>query len=196
MSTADYARAFQTESPSALAVHPTPGTNPSALAHEIRTALGPASGAEVVSASERQSHIDKLTGEGLSQLGIVSLLLVIAAILALAAALTSAIYQRRPALAGLRLSGAPAGRLRRILLAESALMLAAGCATGALAGFYGQFVIDAYLQHVTGFPVASPSTSARPLLILALVLVAALALVAFPAWRTSNVPPALALAEE
>jgi putative ABC transport system permease protein len=196
MGASDYSRAFQTDSPSALAVQPSPGTSLAAIMRAIRTALGPSSGLEVASASNRQAHIDKLTGEGLAQLGIVSLLLIIAAILALAAALTSAIYQRRPALAGLRLSGAPSGRLRRILLTESGLMLAAGCLTGALAGFYGQFIIDAYLRDVTGFPVTSASASARPVLILALVLAAALALVAFPAWRTSNVSPALALADE
>ena len=34
-------------------------------------------------------------------------------------------------------------------------MLGAGCVTGAMAGIYGQVVIDGYLKHVTGFPVAS-----------------------------------------
>ncbi len=75
-------------------------------------------------------------------------------------------------------------------------MLGAGCVTGALAGFYGQFVIDAYLRHVTGFPVANAGASARPLEILALVLAAAFAAVAVPAWSASTVSPALALAEE
>jgi putative ABC transport system permease protein len=163
---------------------------------EIHKALGPGSGLEVLSAATRQAKIDALTSEGLSQLGIISTLLVLAAILALSAALASSINQRRAALAGLRLAGAPPSRLRRILLCEAALMLGAGCVTGALAGVYGQFIIDAYLRHVTGFPVASAGASARPVEIFALVLAAALLAVAIPGWLASTVSPALALAEE
>ncbi|HEX4435995.1 MAG TPA: FtsX-like permease family protein [Solirubrobacteraceae bacterium] len=194
--TRDYERAWGTSAPSALAVHPRAGTAPNALEHAIRAALGPASGLEVVSAETRQKRIDKLTSEGLSQLGLISNLLVLAAILALAAALGSSIHQRRGALAALRLAGAPPMRLRRILLVEGALMLGAGCVTGALAGVFGQFVIDAYLRHITGFPVAGAGASARPVAIFATVLAAALAIVALPGWRASTVAPSLALAEE
>ena len=59
-------------------------------------------------------------------------------------------------LATLRLSGVAPRRLRLILLVESALMLGAGCVTGAVAGIYGQVVIDGYLAHVTGFPRRQP----------------------------------------
>ena len=118
-------------------------------------ALGPASGLEVSTAPRARSEIDALAGAGLSRLGEISTLLSIAAILALAAALTSTIWQRRGALAELRLTGATPARLRRILLLESALMLGAGCLTGALVGLYGQVVIDGYLRDVTGFPIAT-----------------------------------------
>jgi len=148
-----------------------------------------------VSASEREASIDALTGEGLGQLGEISTLLLTAAILAMAAALTSAIWQRRMALAALRLSGVKPRRVRLILLVESALILGAGCVTGALAGIYGQLIIDGYLRHVTGFPVASLAASLRPLQIFALVIVAALALAAVPGWFASRVSPTLALNE-
>jgi ABC-type antimicrobial peptide transport system permease subunit len=49
---------------------------------------------------------------------------------------------------------------------------------------------------VTGFPVASVASAARPLEVFAVVLAAALALAAIPAWMASRVPPALALREE
>lgn len=196
MSTADFSRAWSTSAPSAVAVYPAAGVAVGRIRREIRAALGSGSGIEVITAQERQAGIDTLTGEGLSQLGIVSLLLVLAAIMALAAALASSIHQRRRALAGLRLAGAPPSRLRRVLFAEATLMLGAGCITGAFIGFYGQFVIDAYLRHVTGFPVASAGASARPFEIFAIVLAAALAVVALPAFFASRVPPALALAEE
>lgn len=196
MGSEDFARAWQSSAPTALAVHPRPGVSLPAVEREIRAALGSDRALEVASAATRERKIDALTGEGLSQLGLVSTLLVLAAILALAAALASSIYQRRIALAGLRLAGAPPARLRRILLVEATLMLATGCLTGALVGFYGQFVIDAYLRHVTGFPVAGAGAGARPVELLALVLGAALALAALPGWRAANVPPSLALAEE
>jgi putative ABC transport system permease protein len=196
MSTADYTKAWGTSAPSAIAVYPSAGASVQRVADAIRAALGAGSGLEVVSAATRQARIESLTSEGLSQLGLVSTLLVLAAILALAAALASSIHQRRRALAALRLAGAPPARLRRILLLEGSLMLGAGCVTGAAAGVYGQFVIDAYLRHVTGFPVASAVAGARPVAIFAIVLAAALALVAVPGWRASTVAPSLALAEE
>jgi putative ABC transport system permease protein len=194
MDTRDYSRAWGTSAPSALAVHPAPGANSRDVAGAVRAGLGPANGLEVATAAEREGRIDRLTREGLSQLGLISTLLVLTAVLALAAALASSIHQRRGALASLRLAGAPPSRLRRILLVEGALMLAAGCVTGAVAGVYGQFAIDAYLRHVTAFPVARADANFRPLEILAIVLAAALALVAVPGWRASKVPPALALA--
>jgi putative ABC transport system permease protein len=196
MGSEDFARAWRSSAPTALAVYPRSGVSVPVIEHEISATLGSERALEVASAATRERKIDVLTGEGLSQLGLVSTLLVLAAILALAAALASSINQRRIALAGLRLAGAPPARLRRILLVEATLMLATGCLTGALVGFYGQFVIDAYLRHVTGFPVAGAWAGARPFELLALVLGAALALAALPGWRAANVAPSLALAEE
>jgi putative ABC transport system permease protein len=196
MDAADYRSAWGSSAPSALAVFPTAGVSARTLRDRIARTVAADPGIEVATAQAREGEINVLTGEGLSQLGIVSTLLVIAAIVALAAALGSSIAQRRHAMASLRLAGAPPSRLRRILFAESSLMLGAGCLAGVLAGIYGQFVIDAYLRHVTGFPVAGVGTNARPLVLLALVLAAALAAVALPAWLVSTVPPALALAEE
>jgi putative ABC transport system permease protein len=192
----DFSRAWQSRSPSALAVLPRAGVSAQAIKREITASLGPSSGIEVATAADRQAKIDALTAEGLDQLGIISTLLVLAAILALAAALASSINQRRVALAGLRLAGAPPARLRRILLVEAALMLSAGCVTGALVGVFGQFVIDAYLRHVTGFPVSSAGASVRPVEVFVLVLATALAAVAIPAWLASKVSPALALTDE
>jgi putative ABC transport system permease protein len=196
IASADFRRAWATDAPSALAVGISPGSGLQRVRAEVVRALGPASGLEVATATQREQKIDRLTGEGLSQLGLVSTLLVLTAIIALAAALASSIQQRRSALAGLRLAGAAPARLRRILLLEGSLVLGAGCVTGALAGIYGQFVMDAYLRHVTGFPVSSAGGAVRAIEILVLVLAAALAIVAIPGWLASRVSPALALAEE
>jgi putative ABC transport system permease protein len=196
MSTADYGRAWRTSAPTAFGVNLRPGADPAVARSAIQRALGSASGLQVSLPIARERDIDALTSEGLGQLGEISTLLLLAAVSAMAAALGSSIWQRRRWLAGLRLSGAKPRRLRRILLTEAALMLGAGCLTGAVAGIYGQVVIDAYLKHVTGFPLARSLTGFRPLEIFALVMALALAIVAVPGWFASRVSPALALEEE
>jgi putative ABC transport system permease protein len=196
MSTADYSRAWTTLDPTAFGVQLHPGANAATVRGAIERALGPASGLEVSLASTRAARIDELASEGLGQLREISTMLLLAAIVAMVAALASSVWQRRSGLAGLRLFGATSTSLQGILLIEATLMLSAGCLTGALAGAYGQVVIDAFLRHVTGFPLASPTAGVRPLEILLLVLAAALALGAIPGWLASRVRPVLALADE
>jgi putative ABC transport system permease protein len=193
MGTGDYSRYWQSTAPTALAVNLMPGVSAGSARAAIQSALGPGSGLEVSLASVRAARIDALAGEGLGQLGEIATLLLLAAVLAMAAALASSIWQRRPTLADLRLLGVRPARLRRILLLEATLMLGAGCVTGAVAGVYGQLVLDGYLKRVTGFPLARIATGGRPLEILAFVLALALVLVAAPGWLASRVSPALAL---
>ena len=195
LSTADYTRLWGSATPTALGIELTRDASIPHVRSMIASSLGPTSGLEVSTAHALDARINTLTSEGLSRLGEISTLLLLAAILTMAAALTSTIWQRRAALAGLRLSGARPYRLRRILLVEVVLMLGAGCLTGTLAGIYGQVVIDGYLQHVTGFPVASVAAGSRPFEILALVALAVIVIVAIPGWLASRVSPALALEE-
>ncbi len=193
MNTSDYTRDWGTSAPTALGVQLQPGANEARARRAIAVALGPSSGLEVTTAGVREANIDALASEGLDQLGEIATLLLLAAILALAAAGTSAVWQRRASLAELRVDGVKPPRLRRVLLVESALMLGAGCLIGALAGIYGQVVIDGYLKHITGFPVASLAASFRPLELFALVIVVVLAIVAVPSWFASRVDPMFAL---
>jgi putative ABC transport system permease protein len=195
MGTSDYSRYWRSTAPTAFAVNLMPGVSAATARAAIQSALGPGSGLEVSLASTRAARIDALAGEGLGQLGEIATLLLLAAILAMAAALGSSIWQRRRTLADLRLLGVRPSRLRRILLLEATLMLGAGCVTGAAAGVYGQLVLDGYLKRVTGFPLARMATGARPLEIFAFVLALALALAAAPGWLASRVPPAFALEE-
>jgi putative ABC transport system permease protein len=195
MNTSDYSRLWSTRAPSALAVNLAPGTNIGQARQTIAASLGPSSGLEAITAATWSKRFDTLAGEGLGQLGDISTLLVLAAILAMAAALGSSIWQRRISLAELLLDGAPRSRLRLVLLAESLLMLSAGCLAGAIAGVYGQFVIDSYLKHITGFPVAAIATVTRPIAMFALVIAAVLVLVSLLGWRASRVRPALGLSE-
>ena len=149
----------------------------------------------MLTSTEREDAIDASASEGLGQLNEISTLLVAAAILAMAAALGSSIWQQRQSIAELRLEGAPGHQLQLLLLVESALMLSAGCLTGAIAGIYGGRSCDGYLRRVTGFPVAGVTTSQRPIEIFALVITAVLLIVSLPGWFASRVPATLALSE-
>ena len=218
MSPADYGRLWGAPGPTALGVELKPGANPIAARAAIEGALGSGSGTagarsasaglagarpagapsglEVATAATRQASIDGLTSEGLGQLQEISTLLLVAAIAAMAAALASSLWQRREWLSGLRLAGARPGRLRRVLALEAGMMLGAGCLTGAVAGLYGQVIIDGFLRQVTGFPLASTLSGARPLQVFALVLAASLSIMAIPAWLASRISPSLALEGE
>jgi putative ABC transport system permease protein len=178
----------------ALGVSLKPGASAPEVAGRIRQALGRSSGLIVRTSSSLQTSIDTLTREGLAQLREISNLLLAAAILAMLAALTSAVWQRRRALAGLRLCGASPARLRRILALEAGLLLSAGCVTGALTGVYGRTVIDGYLGRVTGFPIAAGG-NVRPLQTLALVVAVVFAAALMPIVLASRVSPRYALAE-
>jgi putative ABC transport system permease protein len=193
LNTSDYSHFWSTNSPTALGVELAPGTNATRARAALQHELGPSSGLEVITASSRASRFSAIAGEGLSRLAEISMLLAIAAVLALVAALASAIWERRSSLSGLRLEGSPPRRLRRILLTESLLMLGAGCLTGVIPGIYGQVVIDGYLQHTTAFPVTAFADPLRPLAIFVVVLVGVLALVSFPIWSASRVSATLAL---
>ena len=195
----DYRRYWKSSTPSALSVQLAPGVNAARVRAEIVRALGGRAGyqngLEVATAPERTGEIDALASAGLSRLGEISTLLTIAAILALATALASAIWQRRVSLAELRLTGVTPARLRKLLLLESTLLLGAGCVTGAIVGVYGQAVIDGYLRNVTGFPIVTLTAGLRPLELLALVVAIVLVLVAVPGFLAARVAPTLALEE-
>ena len=196
MNTTDYSRAFGTSAPTALGVDLAPGTDVSQAKAAIERRLGPESALEVITAGTRAARIEASGGEGLGQLSEIARLLLAATIVAMVAALGSSIWQQRISLASLRVEGTRPSQLRRLLLLEALVMLSAGCLTGALAGVYGQLIIDSYLEHVTGFPVASLVTAGRPFEIFALVVIAVLALAAVPGWIASRVPPTLAFGEE
>lgn len=195
LSRADYMRAWQTTQATALAVGVKPGVDPELVRREIVRALGSHNGLEVLLARAREAKMIASAHEGLSQLGTISTLLVLASILAMAAALASAIWQRRRSLAILKLSGVKSSRLRGLLLLEASLMLSVGTVAGAGWGRYGQVALDGYLTSTTGFPVERLGASAswRPLEVLVVVFVVSLAVAAIPAWLTSRVSPNVAL---
>ena len=189
----DYQRAWATTAPSALEVDLKPGADAAVVQRRVAEAVGGAGGLHVQSARARAAGINASAAQGLARLGQISVLLLFAAVLAMAAAMGAAIWQRRAALAALRIQSFTPRQLWRVLLLETSVVLGAGCATGALIGMYGQVVIDGYLRMVTGFPVSSTLAGWSTVEIVGLVLVAALAVVAVPGWFAARVPPQLGL---
>ena len=104
----------------------------------------------MITPSTRAARIEVAGGEGLGQLGEIAKLLAGGDDRSAGGRAGSSIWQQRISLASLRLEGTRPAQLRRLLLVEALVMLSAGCITGALAGVYGQLIIDGYLTHVTG----------------------------------------------
>jgi putative ABC transport system permease protein len=195
LNSGDYRRAWNTSDPTALEIDLRRGAEAEAVKPAVRDALGPEVALQVQTARERADQANAVARQGLNRLSQISMLLLIAASLAMAAALAAAIWQRRAALAGLRLQSFRPGQLARLLVLEAGVVLGAGCVTGALSGAYGHALIDRYLRLTTGFPVPFAPAGWQTVESILLVLAAALALVAVPAYLAANASPRLGLQE-
>lgn len=193
LNAADYRRAWQTDSPNALQVRLAPDADPIATRDAIAAALGPSVALQVQTTDERREHANALARAGLARLSQISTLLLIAAALAMAAAMGTAILQRRPVLAQLRIEGARSRRLRRALLLEAAIVLLAACVTGAITGLYGHFLLDRWLAITTGYPAPYSPVIANAALTCTAVCAAALLATLFFGDRASKAPTRLAL---
>ncbi len=187
VNSADYASAWESSEASAYNIDLRAGVStPRGLA-EVRHALGPGSGLAVQSARGREAQWRASSREGLARLSQISTLVLIAAVLAMAAAMAAMIWQRRPQLAYLKRQGYRRGVLWRALLYESAALVGAGAAIGAVFGLYGQLLLSHALASVTGFPVVFSMGIGVALWSVALVSVAAAAIVAVPGYLATGV---------
>ncbi len=191
----DYARAWATSDPSALEVDVQPAADPQTVRRAIEHALGPGVALKVQTSGERAAQADALARKGLSRMNQISLLLIVAAAMAMAAAMGAAIWQRRRTLASLRIQGFSPRQLRAILMYESALVLLAGCLTGAIAGIYGHLLSDRFLRLTTGFPAPFAPAGAQTAAIVLVIAAVALCVLAIPGYIASQAPPRLALQE-
>jgi putative ABC transport system permease protein len=193
LNSADYRRAWSTSDPSALEIDVRPSVDPVTVKRAIQGILGPASPFQVQTNTQRASTADVLDREGLGRLGQISLLLIVAAGLAMAAAMGAAIWQRRSSLASLRIQSFSPRQLQEVLLYESGLVLGVGCLVGAIAGIYGHLLGDRYLKLSTGFPAAFTFQGLQALEVIVLVGAAALVVLAIPGYLAARVSPGLAL---
>jgi putative ABC transport system permease protein len=184
----DYSRYWQTADPSALEVSLRPGVNIAAGRRAVTAALGSRQGLSVRTSGERDRQSEESARQGLETLAEISTLLLIAAGLAVASALSAAVWQRRARLASLKIQGYDSSQLWRALLLESAITVGVGCVIGGVVGVYGHALAGRWLTLATGFPAPFSIAPAQVALTLTLITVVALAVIAIPGFAASRVP--------
>ncbi|HXE45889.1 MAG TPA: ABC transporter permease [Conexibacter sp.] len=152
LSGASYRRAWNGADPTALQVSLAPGTSPDLARAAIQRALGAGSALRAQTAGARDAQFRALARDGLQRLSQISVLLVIAAALSLAAGTTAAIWQRRRSLAALRIAGHRRRELWRVVLLEATIVLATGALAGVAAGAAGHRLLTRWLTFETGYP--------------------------------------------
>jgi putative ABC transport system permease protein len=195
LAASDFRRWWGAPEPTALEVALRSGMEPRAGALAVRAALAGHPGLTAQSAHERDLLAQAKARQGLGQLSHISTMLLIAAALAVASALSAAVWQRRMRLASLKIQGYDPGQLWRGLLVESAAMLGLGSFVGALVGVYGHALASRWLASSTGFPTPFAVGTAQVFLTLGLVTVIAMAVIAVPGVAAARVSPRLSLQE-
>ncbi len=188
LNTANYSRYWKTSDPTALEVNFKPGVSPAEGKREIEYVLQGRHGLRVQTMSERIAQFQDNASQSLHSLTEIALLLLLTAALALAAALSTMIYQRRPQLISLKEDGFERWQIWRSLLIESIIILGIGCTDGAILGIYGHALASRYLRLDTGFP--APFSLGGPQLILTLLIVAgvSLSVMALPGYSAAGLP--------
>jgi putative ABC transport system permease protein len=189
ISIADYQKYWHTTNPAAIEVNLKPGVGPAAGRRAVRTAIGLRPGLSVQTRAQREAQFDGSARQALRTLGEISTLLLVAAALAVAFALSAAIWQRRGRLASLKTQGFNSRQLWRSLLLEGAIVLGVGCTDGAILGIYGHALAGRWLKLTTGFPAPFSLGGSGLLLTVALVGGISLAAIALPGFSAARVPP-------
>jgi putative ABC transport system permease protein len=184
----DYQRAWGSGDPAALEVDLDSGVAPSEGKRVVQNILGPGSSLEVQTRDEHQARYRALGRQGLARLTQISRLLLIAAALAMASAMGTAVWQRRRRLAALKVQGFDHGQLWRALLHETGFIIAVGCGVGAVMGLYGHLLASRYLELATGYPAPFAPGAKQILVALGLVAGTAYAVAALPGYAAAQVP--------
>jgi putative ABC transport system permease protein len=185
----DFRRAWGSDAVDALEVLVAPGASPAAVARRLNEALGSRGSLAVLTAAQREQAFRAKARQGLGRLTQIAMLVLVAAVLALAAALGGVVWNRRPRLITLKLTGFTEGELWRALIVESALVLGIGCSIGALFGLSGQFMLTRWLSLSTGFPTSYSPAATLALSTFAAVTVVAVVVAALPGFAAARVAP-------
>jgi putative ABC transport system permease protein len=188
LSAEDYKRLWHSNDVTAMEIDLNPGTTPAAGQRLVQSALAGTS-LTVETAQQRLDRIKRLTRQGLDRLSQISTLMLVAAALAMAAAMSAAVWQQRRRLAVLRSLGFTRRQVWRILLIQSTLVLTVGAFIGAVFGLAGQVLATRWVSLTTGFPsIFSPAVALAGVTFLGVSLVA-LAAISAPGLVASRVSP-------
>lgn len=185
----DYRKYWQTTNPAAIEVNLKPGVSPETGRRAVLAAIGFRPGLSVQTRAQREAQFTASASQALRTLGEISTLLLVAAALAVAFALSAAIWQRRGRLASLKTQGFNSRQLWRSLLFESSIVLGVGCVDGAILGIYGHALAGRWLKLTTGFPAPFSLGEVELLLTIALVAGIALSVIALPGLSAARVSP-------
>jgi putative ABC transport system permease protein len=195
LNTRDYWRGWRSRAASAIEVDLAPHVDPVAGRAAVRRAIGAERALDVQSAHQLDEEFNAFLHGGLTRLTQISTLLVVAAALALAAAMSAAVWQRRQRLATYKVQGFREAQLRRILLFEALFVLGLGCVLGTLAGVYGHLLGNRWLALTTGFPADFSLEGVQAVTTLATLGLVALAIVGVAGSVAVRVPPAASFRE-
>jgi putative ABC transport system permease protein len=191
----DYRRYWQTSEPSALEVNFKHGVSAVTGKQTVARVLAGHPGLGAQTRQEREAQYAANSRQALQALSEISTLLLIAAALAVASALSATIWQRRPLLASLKIQGYDRHQLWRALLLESMIVLGFGCVIGAILGVYGHVLAGRWLTLTTGF--SAPFSLGAPQVLVDIALVAGIGLIviALPGLVAARVSSRIALQE-
>ncbi|MGH2911708.1 MAG: FtsX-like permease family protein [Solirubrobacteraceae bacterium] len=195
LSTADYQKYWQTSDPAAIEVNLKPGVSATAGTQAIRAALGSRPGLSVQTRAQREAEFDATAHQAVRTLGEISTLLLVTSALAVAIALSAAIWQRRRRFASLKTEGFTTKQVWRSLLIESTVVLGVGCLDGAILGIYGHALAGRWLKLTTGFPAPFSLGEIAMLLMVGLVAGIALSVIALPGLAAALVSPEVSFQE-
>ncbi len=186
----DYARAWGTSMPNALQIGVAPGASPARVKTAVRRAMPAGLPVQIETSGERIASHHATSLESLARLDQITALVLGSAVLAIVGVMASMIWQRRPAIAQLKVHGYPEGELWRALLLESALLLGTGCLIGAAFGLYGQVLLTRGMQALTDFPARYVPAGVTALELVLLLTAVAVTMIALPGWFAVRVRPA------
>jgi putative ABC transport system permease protein len=195
MSTDEFRRGWRTDEATALEVDLRSGVPPAAGRRAVEAALGGNAALDVQTRAQLEGEFRGLLHQGLARLRQISTLMLIAAILALAAAMSAAVWQRRRRLAAYKVQGFKERQLRRILLLETVLVLVLGCGFGIVAGVYAHLLGNRWLELNTGFPAPFSAQAGQALTTLLLITLGAAAVVAVTGYVATRVSARLSFGE-
>lgn len=187
INTRDYSRYWETASPTTLAVALRSGVSASSGRQMVKQQLAAGGALRVQTFGERIAEVEQIVSEGLRSLSEIARLLLIAAALAIASALSAAVWQRRGMLAALKIQGYDTAQLWRAVLLESAIVLGVGVVVGTVIGIYGHALACRALIRITGFPAPFSVDFVQIAITLSLLAGIALAVIAVPGLFSAKV---------